>query len=61
MLNPFRKPALAEVAARELEQAQHSLLEAQTAQEYAASVISYNEARIKRLKAFLRTQEASNA
>lgn len=54
----FRGPSLAELAARELNSAGHALLEAQTAQEWAASVIAYNQARIKRLREFLSDSEA---
>lgn len=42
-----------ERAARELSQAELSLLEAQSAVEYAQSVVIYNQNRIKRLKTFL--------
>ena len=49
----FRRLTPAEVAAKELAEAELSVLEARTAQEYAASIILYNETRIKRLRAFL--------
>ena len=49
----FRGASLAELAARELAEAERALLEAHTGQEYAASVIAYNKARIKRLREFL--------
>jgi len=49
----FRRLTPAEVAAKELADAELSVLEARTAQEYAASIINYNETRIKRLRAFL--------
>lgn len=42
-----------ERAARELAQAELSLLEAQSAVEYAQSVVNYNQTRIKRLKNFI--------
>ena len=49
----FRRLTPAEVAAKELADAELSVLEARTAQEYAASIINYNETRIKRLRTFL--------
>lgn len=52
----FRRPTLAELAAQELAEAQVKLLEAHTGQEFAASIISYNQTRIKRLKEFLVSQ-----
>lgn len=51
-----RRLTPAEVASSELAQAELARLEAQTAHEYAGAMVSYQEARIKRLKAFLRTQ-----
>lgn len=45
-----------EMATRELAEAELSKLTAQTAQEYAASVVSYNTTRIGRLKAFITSQ-----
>ena len=45
------------LAAKELQTAEVSLLEAQTAQEYAASIVDYNTKRITRLRKFLATQE----
>ena len=52
-ISVFGKLQPAAVAAWELGEAELKLLEAQSAQEYAASVIIYNEARIKRLRAYL--------
>jgi hypothetical protein len=49
----FRKLTPAEVAARELGEAELSLLTASTGKEYAQSLIDYNDARIKRLRKFL--------
>ena len=43
----------AALAAWELHEAELKLLEAQSAQEYAAAIIIYNKARIKRLREFL--------
>jgi hypothetical protein len=49
----FRRITPAEVAAKELACAELEMLEAQTAREFADSVISYNDCRIKRLRKFL--------
>jgi len=43
-------PTPLELAARELVQAQRSKLEAESACEYAANMVDYNDARINRLK-----------
>jgi hypothetical protein len=43
-------PSPLEMAARELMQAQRAKLEAESACEYAANMVCYNDARIKRLK-----------
>ena len=56
--NLFRTPSPEMRAARELEQARLSLLEAHSAAEYADSMIAYHQARIDRLGAFL-TREAA--
>lgn len=45
-----------EMASRELAEAELQKLTAQTAQEYAASVVSYNTQRIGRLRAFIASQ-----
>lgn len=49
----FRRLSPGEVAAQELADAQLSLLEALTAQEYATSVVAYNRQRIERLRRYL--------
>jgi hypothetical protein len=46
---PFRKPSPLEVIATELAHAHLEKLEAETAVEYAQSVVDYNVNRIKRL------------
>jgi hypothetical protein len=51
----FRKQSPVMMATVELEEAQRGLLEAQTATEWARSMVSYQEQRIKRLTIFLRT------
>lgn len=47
----------AEMAATELAEAERALLEAQTAVEYAKTTVDYHEARIKRLRKYLTTQD----
>jgi len=49
MREPFRKPSPLEVIATELAHAHLEKLEAETAVEYAQSVVGYNVNRIKRL------------
>ena len=46
-------PSAEVLALRELEDSKRSLLEAQTAREYADSMCRYREAQIKRLTAYL--------
>jgi hypothetical protein len=49
----FRRPTPSEMAAKELAEAELSLLEARTAHEYAASIITYRDTQCKRLRKFL--------
>ena len=49
----MRRLTPAEVAAKELADAELELLTALTHREYAQSLIDYNESRCKRLRAFL--------
>ena len=49
MKEPFRKPSPLEVIAGELTHAHLEKLEAETAVEYAQSIVSYNVTRIERL------------
>ena len=46
----FTTPTATELAAKELAEAQRQLLSAQTAEEYARSMVAYNSQRIARLK-----------
>lgn len=57
LLNLFRKPSADEMAVKERDQARRSLLEAQSAKEYAASLEAYHQARITRLDKFLKGKE----
>lgn len=57
VLRPFRRKSLSEIIAAELADAQFDLLRAQTAREYAHSVVEYNERQIERLRAALRDQQ----
>lgn len=49
----FRQPTPLEVITQELAMATLAKLEAETAVDYAKSVVTYNDARIKRLEAHL--------
>jgi hypothetical protein len=51
--NAYTTPSAESLALRELEDSKRSLLEAQTAREYAESMCKYREAQIKRLTAYL--------
>ncbi len=50
----FAAPSAKQLAAKELAEAERALLEAQTAAEYARSMVVYNRERIERLKAYLK-------
>jgi hypothetical protein len=52
----LRKLTPLEVASRELAEAELQSLSAQTAVEYANSVVAYNAQRIKRLRSFIGKQ-----
>lgn len=52
--NIFRKPSAVMLARQELEDAQRSLLQAQSAAEYARRMTEYHFDRIKRLTSFLK-------
>ncbi len=54
----LRRLTPAEVAAKELADAELELLSALSHRDYAQSIIDYNTARVKRLRAFLAKQEA---
>ena len=60
-MNIFKKPTPLEVAQRELVEAEHAKLAAQSAAEYAASIVRYNEQRIVRLTNFIERTESQNA
>ena len=64
MFNAFRRALRrltpAEVAARELADAELSLLTAQSGMEWAKSNIDYHETRIKRLRKFLANMDKSH-
>ena len=49
----FRMPTPLQMAARELAQAEHELLKAETGVEFASSLVTFNKQRIKRLKSFM--------
>jgi hypothetical protein len=56
LLNVFQKPSAALLARVELEEAKRQLLAAQTALEYAQSMVTYNESKVKRLTAYLKKE-----
>jgi len=49
----FRLPTPLSLATAELEEAERALLLAQTGAEYAASTVTYNQARIARLRKYI--------
>jgi hypothetical protein len=49
----WARPSTEVLALKELEESKRSLLEAQTAREYADAMCKYREAQIKRLSAYL--------
>ena len=51
--NAYTTPSAESLALRELEEAKRSLLETQSAREYADSMCKYREAQIKRLTTYL--------
>jgi len=53
--NVYTTPSAEAIALRELEESKRRLLEAQSSREYAVSMCSYYEAKIKRLTAYLHT------
>jgi hypothetical protein len=65
MINQLRKlwarPSAEVLALKELEESKRSLLEAQTAREYAEAMCKYRESQIKRLTAFLHKATEENA
>lgn len=53
LIDPFRTPSAELLAQRELDDAKRQLLQAQAAQEYAAAMVQYHQARISRLNRIL--------
>jgi len=53
IMEMFRTPSAEVLALKELEEAERSLLEAQTSQEYSKRMAEYHNDRIKRLTAYL--------
>ena len=60
MKEPFRKPSPLEVIATELAHAHLEKLEAETAVEYAQSIVDYNVNRIARLNARMEEYKCLN-
>lgn len=59
LMHVYSPPSPEEMAQEELDQAQRELLKAQSAREYAASMVQYHTQRIERLQAYLRKTEES--
>ncbi len=59
--NTFRPPSVMEMAARELEAAERSLLESLSAAEYARRMAEYHTDRIHRLTLYLRDARKQEA
>ena len=57
----FKTPTHLQAAATELAAAEHELLKAETGVEYATSLVTFNEKRVKRLKAYLVEQSRGKA
>lgn len=55
--NIFRTPSALELATRELDQAERSLLEAHSAREYADAMVMYHTERIDRLRRYIRESQ----
>lgn len=55
ILRMFRKVSPAEIAARDLYDAELSLLQAHKHREYALALVTENEARVQRLRKYLAT------
>jgi hypothetical protein len=51
----FKPPTPLESAATQLVIAEHELLKSETGVEYASSMVAFNKAQIKRLKAYIAT------
>lgn len=52
----LKRPTSLQIMANELAEAEVLLLRAETGVEYAVSMVSYNKARVKRLKAYITEQ-----
>lgn len=58
--HPFRRQTPLETAAAELIEAELARLQAQSAQEYAAAIVTYRGQQIRRLREFVATAAASS-
>lgn len=54
----FKRPSLLEAAAMELADAEHSKLDAESAAEFADSLVIYHDKRIVRLQNFIKSNKA---
>ncbi len=53
VINLFKMPTPMEVAARQLATAELELLRSETGVEFASSMVAFNKAQIKRLRAYI--------
>jgi hypothetical protein len=58
LANTFRLPSADMMAVKELDEAKRSLLQMQSAQDYAKSMCAYHAERVKRLSAYLAKESA---
>ena len=54
----YKRPSLLEAAAMELADAEHSKLEAESAAEFADSLVIYHDKRIVRLQNYIKSNKA---
>lgn len=58
LANTFRLPSADMMAVKELDEAKRSLLQMQSAQDYAKSMCAYHAERVKRLTAYITKEQA---
>ena len=58
LANTFRLPSADMMAVKELEEAKRSLLQMQSAQDYAKSMCAYHAERVKRLTTYITKEQA---
>lgn len=60
LFSAFFTPSAETVARRELEEAERTLLQAQSSAEYAAQIVVYHRARVERLKRYVHQAEQAS-